>query len=250
MSTERLGRNQIEVFLNAFDQQLRARLRQAVRGQGKSISQQVIDIRKDAVESKDKTKAHLKQPEAAFLNTWVAYSINEALILGGSTTKRARELLLAESYKALADISWGPAARPVEYPLGKQMGTTARAVYDRWVTGTKKKGRPFQQPYPDLAVGAPYGIVFEGKYFRSGSQDYAERQLVAAIHEALFYLGIPEIEGHVRTWSYRYACLVAFDASIDGALLAAWNRLKDVRQKFWDCANLKVIVISERELAA
>jgi hypothetical protein len=177
----------------------------------------------------------------------VARAINDVLIAGGSTEEMARELLLTESHKALADISSGPAARPLAFPFEKKMGVSARAIFNRW---TRKSGeQPFKQPYPDLAIRAPYGIVFEGKYFGSGSQDYAERQLVTAIHEALFYLGVPEVEARGRTWSYRYACLVAFDASVDGELLAAWNRLKDVRQKFWECANLKVIVIGAREIA-
>jgi len=247
MSATNLEKGQVEKFLAALASQLRDQLRRAVRDQSKSISQQVIDIRKAAAESKDRVRACLKQPEAAFLNTWVAQAINETLILDGSTQETARELLLAESYTGLTKVASGPAARPVAFPFEKKMRVSERAIYDRW---TRKSGeQPFKQPYPDLAIRAPYGIVFEGKYFRSGSRDYAERQLVAAIHEALFYLGVPEVEARGRTWSYRYACLIAFDASSDGALLAAWNRLKEVRQKFWECANLKVIMIGEQEIA-
>ena len=247
MNAQNLDKDTVSGFLEMLDRQLRERLRQAVRDGGKSISQQVIDIRKDAAELKDKVKAHLKQPEAAFLNSWVAPAIHAALTSQGLSEKMAHELLLAESYAALKKFASGPAARPVAFPFDKKMGVSARTVYDRWIGKTKEQ--PFKQPYPDLAVRAPYGIVFEGKYFRSGSRDYAERQLVTAIHESLFYLGVPETEARGRAWSYRYACLVAFDASSDGALASAWNRLKEVRQKFWECANLKVIMIGEQEIA-
>ena len=247
MIAANLEKRQVDNYLDALSAQLREQLRQAVRDQGKSIAQQVIAIRMDAADSNDKAKAHLKQPEAAFLNTWVAQAIHTALTSQGMSENMAHELLLAESYAALKKFASGPAARPVAFPFDKKMGVSARTVYDRWIGKTKEQ--PFKQPYPDLAIRAPYGVVFEGKYFRSGSRDYAERQLVTAIHEALFYLGVPEVEARGRTWSYRYACLVAFDASMDGALLAAWNRLKDVRQKFWECANLKVIMIGEQEIA-
>ena len=247
MSAQNLDRGQVKEFLDALETRLREHLRRDVQYKAKSVAQQVIEIQKDAAASKDKAKAHLKQPEAAFLNTWVAPAIHDTLIANTNSEKEARELLLAESYKALAGISSGPAARPLAFPFEKKMKVSDRAIYDRWTR--KKEEQPFKQPYPDLAIRAPYGIVFEGKYFRSGSQDYAERQLVTVIHEALFYLGVPEVEARGRTWSYRYACLVAFDASTDDALLGAWNRLKDVRQKFWECANLKVILIGEPEIA-
>lgn len=247
MSAQIMDRRQAKDFLDSLAAQLRARLRQSERESGLSVSQLVLEIQKNAVASKDQARAHLKQPEAAFLNTWVAPAIFDMLIASGLSEGKARDLLLAESYKALSGISSGPAARPVAFPFEKKMGVPTRAIYDRWARKTGEQ--PFKQPYPDLAIRTPYGIVFEGKYFRSGSLEYAQRQLVTAIHEALFYLGVPEIEARGRAWSYRYACLVAFDASTDGALLAAWNGLKEVRQNFWECANLTVIVIGEREIA-
>jgi hypothetical protein len=244
---EIMDRMRARTFLDSLEARLRSTLRQVERESGKSVSQLVIEIQEDAAASKDKARAHLKQPEAAFLNTWVAHAINDELVAAGNSPSKARELLLAESYKALPDISSGPAARPIAFPYEKKMRVSERAIYDRWVRKTDEQ--PFKQPYPDLAIRAPYGIVFEGKYFRSGSLEYAERQLVAAIHETLFYLGVPEVEARGRIWSYRYACLVAFDASRGVSLLAAWNGLKDVRQKFWECANLKVVVIGERDIA-
>jgi len=73
---------------------------------------------------------------------------------------------------------------------------------------------------------------------------------VRAVSLEHWRLGLPEVEARGRAWSYRYACLVALDASSDGAPHAAWNRLRDVRQKYWECANLKVILIGEQEIAS
>lgn len=241
MSAQIMEREKAKEFLDSLAARLGANLRHAEHDSGKSVAQQVIEIQRDAAASKEKAKGHLKQPEAAFLNSFVAPAINAELVAAGHSPSEARALLLAESYTALSDISSGPAARPVAFPFEKKLRVSERTIYDRWARKTDEQ--PFKQPYPDLAIRAPYGIVFEGKYFRSGSQDYAERQLVTAIHEALFYLGVPEVEKRGRSWSYRYACLVAFDASAGRELVNAWKRLGPVQQKFWECANLKVILL-------
>lgn len=246
MRVQSMDRKQVKGFLDSFEVRLRSTMRQAERGSGKSVLQLVIEIQKEASASRDKAKAHLKQPEAAFLNSFVAPAINAELVAAGYSPSEARELLLAESYNALTKIAGGPAARPVGFPFEKKMAVSARAIYDQWADPKKKQ--PFIQPYPDLAIRAPYGIVIEGKYFRSGSLEYAERQLVTAIHETLFYLGVPEVEERGRIWSYRYACLVAFDASPDGSLLKAWKALRKLHDQFWRSANLKVILIGEQEI--
>lgn len=93
-----------------------------------------------------------------------------------------RAALLAESYAALGDMCGGPAARSVAFPFEKKMNVPARAIYDRWAG--RSEDTPFKQPWPDLAIRAPHRIVVEGKYFRAGSLEYAERQLVTGIHEA------------------------------------------------------------------
>jgi hypothetical protein len=137
----------------------------------------------------------------------------------------------------------------IAFPFEKKMGVSAGEIYERWAG--RSDSQPFTQPYPDLAVRHPaYQIVFEGKYFRSGRLEYAQRQLVAAIHESLFYLGVPEVKARDREWGYKYACLVAFDASPDATLLTAWNNLKGTRAKFWDGANLHVVLIGAEEIAA
>ena len=183
-------RKQAHVFLTGLEGRLRTTLKEAERRDGMPVAKQIEAISLRARE--ETAKRHLKSPEAAFLNTWVAPALNEQLRAGGLSESEARAALLAESYTALKSISGGPAARPVAFPFEKKMGVPAGDIYDRWAG--RSGGQPFTQPYPDLAVRhESYQIVFEGKYFRSGSLKYAERQLVAAIHESLFYLGVPEI---------------------------------------------------------
>ena len=240
-------RDEARQFLTGFEERLRGSLRQSEQAaQGKSIAEQIDQLRAHA--RADERKKHLKAPEAAFLNNWVAPALFEQLRAAGLNESEAKVALLAESHTSLKTISGGPAARPVAFPFDKKMGVAAGDIYDRWAG--RLGGQPFTQPYPDLAVRhESYQVVFEGKYFRSGSPKYAERQLVAAIHEALFYLGVPEISAQGRDWGYKYACLVAFDASPDATLLTAWKNLKGTRSKFWDCANLHVIVVGSKEIA-
>ena len=242
------NRDQARQFLAGFEERLRGNLRLSEReGEGNTIAEQIEQIRAHARD--DKKNRHLKAPEAAFLNHWVAPALFEQLRAVGLNESDAKAALLAESYTALKDIAGGPAARPVAFPFEKKLGVSAGDIYERW--SGRSGGQPFTQPYPDLAIRhESYQIVFEGKYFRSGSLKYAERQLVAAIHEALFYLGVPEIKARDREWGYNYACLVAFDASPDATLLTAWNNLKGTKAKFWECANLHVVLIGARAVAA
>ena len=239
-------KRQAHEFLVGAEKRLVHALKESERAGGKSIPEQIEAIRADA--RSDVGNKHLKAPEAAFLNRWVAPALNEQLRAEGLSESEARAALLTESYAALKTISKGPAARPVAFPFDKKMSIAPGSIYDRWAGRTG--AQPFTQPYPDLAVRCKsYQIVIEGKYFRSGSPKYAERQLVTAIHEALFYLGVPEISARGRDWGYKYACLVAFDASPDATLLAAWNYLKGTRAMFWDCANLHVVLIGAKQVS-
>jgi hypothetical protein len=46
-------------------------------------------------------------------------------------------------------------------------------------------------------------------------------------------------------WDYDYACLLAYDASIDGSLQKAWNTINEaVRlEGLWDGANIYVMIL-------
>jgi hypothetical protein len=71
--------------------------------------------------------------------------------------------------------------------------------------------------------------------------------LVSDIYQAFFYRGLPRVDATKRghpEWDYDYACLLAYDASPDGTLVAAWEALdSSVRQSFWDGANIYVMIL-------
>ena len=224
-----------EQFLGDVRRQLAKDLRLSI-SEGGAIRKQVETITRNAKAPTGQT--HLRQWEAAFLNTWVPPAIVEVLHQWG--VANPRKALLAESHAGLADFSVGTPARLKPFPFQKRMGIKAADIYQRWQGPT---GNVFIQPCPDFATLAPQPIVFEGKYFRSGSLEYAQRQLVAAIHETLFYLGVPALSSKVREWNYDYACLIAYDASESGNFRQAWENISKLKDKFWDEANLFVIVL-------
>jgi hypothetical protein len=221
-------------------------MRQSEIAEGRSIAEQ-IEATCEKANTAEQTQRHLKSPEAAFLNQWVAKTLSDQLLAFGLDSKQAKAALLAESHTSLSDIVGGPAARPVAYPFSKGLDAQPRDIYDRWAR-PKRSQSPFPTTWPDLAIRGPFKIVFEGKYFREGSLDVAERQLVAAIHEALFYLGVPAITAHGREWGYDYACLIAYDASRDQTLVQAWNNLAKIHDRFWNDANLHVIIVGATQL--
>ena len=65
------------------------------------------------------------------------------------------------------------------------------------------------------------------------------------MYQAFFYRGLPaNYENPKRPWDYDYSCLFVFDASFDGAFANAWEQLPaEVRQGFWDGANVYTMVI-------
>lgn len=104
------------------------------------------------------------------------------------------------------------------------------------------------QSCPDLALRSPcpHKIVFEGKYFREGGLKAARSSLVRDIYQCFFYLGLPRVAADSKhaAWDYDYASLLAFDASPEGALLAAWQKISEhVRDSLWEGANIFVMVL-------
>lgn len=239
------NRDQARQFLEGVRSRLEVLLRQSEVATGRSIAEQVDATCADA--QNDERKKHLKAPEAAFLNTWVVQALRDQLLASLPSSEAAKAALLAESHAAFPDIVGGPAARPAAFPFTKALNAKPRDIYDRWAK-PKPGQAAFPTTWPDLAIRQPHKIVFEGKYFQSGSLEPAERQLVAAIHEALFYLGVPAISAHGRDWGYDYACLVAYDASRDQTLVRAWSNLSKLHARFWDDANLHVIVLGTTQV--
>ena len=121
-----------------------------------------------------------------------------------------------------------------------------REIIELW----KRKG-PGYSSCPDMALRSPcpHKVVIEGKYFPKGSLQAAETELVTNIYQAFFYRSlptVPETSKHAA-WDYDYACLLACDATEEGALLKAWTSLdKRVRKSCWEGANTYVMILSGR----
>lgn len=195
----------------------------------------------------DDAKKHLRAPEAAFLNLFAVPTLFEHLsTVGGLTEAEARQALLNEYHNCMPALSSGTPYLGLKHPFNKAMGVSPSTVFASWQA--KDKGWGLASCEPDFALRSPFShrILFEGKYFPRGGKEHAARELVRDIYQAFFYRGLapmPARNGHAE-WNYDYACLLAYDASPQGTLLAAWNDLGEpVRQSFWDSANVYVMIL-------
>jgi hypothetical protein len=169
---------------------------------------------------------HKSFSEGALLNHYVLPAIHDFVSqLDGMDPDRACESLLSESYREMRKYASGTPARLSRHPFEKVIGASAQAVVRRW-----KSAKPTVKSYPDLALRAPcpYRTVFEGKYFSRGGVTAAETALATNIYQAFFYRGLARIPETPRrpAWDYDYGCVLAYDATPDGALLAAWDGLR------------------------
>jgi len=191
---------------------------------------------------------HLRLPESAFLNSFVLPALHQHLQQYSSlTAEQAKAALLNEYHHTMPDLSCRSPIRAKKHPFKKTLGTSAEAIYREWTDPTRNCG--LTQSCPDFALTKPFAhsMVFEGKYFRKGSAEYAAKQLVTDIYQAFFYRGLPRVEstkqGHPE-WDYDYGCLLAYDASPGGTLANAWDNLpSNVKKSFWDGANIYVMIL-------
>jgi hypothetical protein len=139
-------------------------------------------------------------------------------------------------------------ARTLGHPFGKTVGASIDGVAKAWRT-TDKKNTGLASACPDFALGHPYNVVFEAKYYRptTGTLDVARRALVSGIYQAFFYRSLPFAPARKKdgpAWDYDYAGFVAVDISPGRALHAAWEELRaNVKASFWNSANIFVIVV-------
>lgn len=225
-----------------------------------SVEAELNDVLKPTVETEaeirtlnsasrtDNRRRHLRQPEAAFLNGYVIPALVRRMKAEGLSDAQILEALLNEYYRNMLDISCMTPARTVKHPFSKVQSATATSIYESWLSA--KNESALVQSCPDFALRSPFPhkIVFEGKYFGSGSQKHANAQLVKDIYQAFFYRGLPFVEARDKparpAWDYDYACLVGFDASQEGTLKKAWLALPSrVRKAFWDGANIFVMIL-------
>jgi len=210
-----------------------------------------LDIRRIVAGAKtDDQQKHLRLPEAAFLNSYVLPILHEYLQTAAGLTKaEANEALLNEYHRTMPEISSRSPIRAKKHPFKKALGSSAEAIYKQWLDPAQNYG--LTQSCPDFALGFPFphNMVFEGKYFAKGSQEYAAKQLVTDIYQAFFYRGLPRVDATKRghpEWDYDYACLLVYDASSKGALTAAWDALEPaVKKSFWDGANIYVMILRD-----
>lgn len=200
-----------------------------------------------AVAKTDDKQAHLRFPEAAFLNGKALPILFDVLIQRGLSKEQARKALLNESHGAMPEISQQSPVRWEGHPFTKALGGSPSEIYRGWTN--PEKSHPLAQSCPDFSLRDPFphSILFEGKYFPGGSLKVAQKQLVTGIYEAFFYRGLPGLaatEKHSAGWGYDYACLMAYDASTLGTLRSAWIALaQQTRQSFWEGANLYVMIL-------
>ena len=205
-------------------------------------------IRRTVAEAKkDDNKTHLRLPEAAFLNLFAVPTLFDTIqATARLTQEQARQALLNEYHPSMPQYSEKGPFRAIMHPFKKMMAAPASDVYSSWTAPEDHWG--LSKCGPDFALRSPfpYRILFEGKYFSKGSKECAGRELVKDIYQACFYRGLPPVpakNGNAE-WNYDYACLLAYDASPHGTLLAAWNDLgAPVRQSFWDSANVYVMIL-------
>jgi hypothetical protein len=203
-------------------------------------------VREIAAASKaDKAKAHLRWPESAFLNHFVIPKIFYLIQTFEEIDEaQARRAFLCEGYGNMSQYCSGTPARTKGHPFTKIFKSTASEIVHKWKGG---KGSPLTQASPDFAFRDPLPkVVFEGKYFEGGSADKASRELATDIYQAFFYRSLPYVAPakSKAAWDYDFACLLAYDASPDGTLLAAWNELAEpVRAGFWEGANVYVMIL-------
>ena len=194
-------------------------------------------------------RRHLHSPEAAFLNEHVLPRLAATIRADPScaTDADAKRALLNEYHPSMPQISSHTPARTAKHPFTKLLGASAQEIYVRWADANNASS--LVQSCPDFALREPFRhkIVFEGKYFSTGSSQFAQRELVANLYQAFFYRGLPYVPQTAKgraAWDYDYACLLAYDASPTGTLKHAWDNLPTrVKNGFWAGANIYVMIL-------
>jgi hypothetical protein len=209
-------------------------------------------IAADVTAAKKTGDKYRSAPERCFLNGYVIPRVFDvAKAYSGLENDLAREALLNEYYPGTPELSSKSPTRTKRHPFGKNLSVDPADIYQRWSKGGTHP--PLTEVWPDFALQKPFPepIVFEGKYYAGGSLATAQKQLVSHIYQAFFYRALPFLPPTSKgraAWKYEFACLLAYDASVDGGFHAAWHDLPaDVRTGFWDGANIYVMIIRPTE---
>lgn len=170
------------------------------------------------------------------------FSIIEADL---GNAERASDVLYSEAVepRKTKQASSLTCARASKHPFGKVLSENATTIAALW-SAPGSKG--LAAACPDFALGAPYKVVFEAKYFRSGTSRAARIALVEGLYQSFFYRALPVAPAKYpkkqTPWDYEYACFVAVDR--DGEMEAAWKAMRrEVRSSFWESANIYPIIV-------
>src|SRR5262249_55918394 len=194
----------MDVALQAYDQRKKDRKKDAysfLKNLEKAINlhlpppsqlrTQIRELTKEC--ASDKSRDHLKTPEAAFLNQLVVPTLWELMSkYDGMDRTKAKESLLNE-YKRLRREPFpfcsGPTFRSERHPFTKIMGSKPRTVMQQWLSGT------LTQSSPDICTRKPFPfkILFEVKYLEKAGRERAVTELVTSIYQAFFYRGLPYV---------------------------------------------------------
>jgi hypothetical protein len=208
------------------------------------LRKQVEEISRRARASSSKRERRNTFCESAFLGTHVFRPLHEFVAgWSGMDKETACQALLVEGYKHYANIASGTPRRWLEHPFKKRHDEAAASIVARW-----KSGRLVGDSCPDMALREPfpYKTVFECKFFRDGDVGAGASTLVGGVQEAFFYLGLAKLpeRGSHAAWDYDFACFLAGDASDQGGLHRAWQKVsRTVKSCIWDSANIYVMVL-------
>ncbi len=238
MESERLPRKEIQNFLT--------KLRVYFSEQFRSIPNFIEAIERNAKRSK-----YGLETEACFVDEFVVPKLLEFIettqreILGG---KQPNEVIRSGSTAARQKYKLAKIGGSKGHPFTKVIGEKPSKLFNLWRPGAKRT--PGFEAWPDLALSAPYKIVFECKYFKREAADpLAKDALVQYLHEVFFYRGLPRREENEKRpgWDYDYSCLLAYDATKNHRLANAWTEVKaGIEKNFWDGGNIFVMVLPEK----
>jgi hypothetical protein len=190
--------------------------------------------------------AHLRGPEASFLNHFVIPEVFELVsAYEAMDDSRARQALLSEYEAMRKKFCSGAPTRQERHPFRKIIGTKPTAIMQQWLSG---RSNALTRSAPDLAIRDPFPfkLVFECKYFEGGGVGKGATDLVTSIYQSFFYLGLPYIPSRNGgpSWDYEFACMLAGDASEGESLRKAWEAIpREVRRGFWEGANIFVMIV-------
>jgi hypothetical protein len=206
--------------------------------------------------SKHPLFAH-KQLEAAFIDQIVMGCLSENVkkylaTAPISNDKLPSDLILAESSQAKkTKLACGTPVWTQGHPFNKAVESSRTDLYKRWSgSDTKQRKTVFAAVCPDIALLAPFRVIFEGKFFNQPGKQIATSQLVSGLYQTFFYRAMPAkprgTAGLKYGWDYEYACFLAYDATPKRRLRQAWDDLNEgTRKRFWEDSNIYVMMLPE-----